>query len=114
MNFYQTTMYNGPLLNQFEVKEILGRGAYGSVVKVMQPINQELFALKIIRIPIGSKGNYTKVKREVDLISHVNHKNVVKYLNSWEQTIDANELGIYFQDGLSDSGSSSSAPASNE
>lgn len=109
-----TTTYNGPLLNQFAVNEILGCGAYGSVVKVKQPVNQELYALKIIRIPIGSKGNYTKVKREVDLISHVNHKNVVKYLNSWEQTIDSNELGIYFHDELSDSGSSSSSPASKE
>lgn len=111
-----TTVYNGPLLNQFEIIEngVLGSGSYGSVIKVKQPANNELYALKIIKIPIGSKGRYSKVKREATLIPQVNHKNIVRYFSSWEQTVDVNAIGISFFDDESSSGSSSSAPVSNE
>lgn len=93
-----TTTYNGPLLNQFDIVEVLGRGADGCVIKAKQPANDEFFALKMIKIPIASKGKYTKVRREIDLIPKVNHKNVVKYLANWEQTINVNELIIDFYD----------------
>lgn len=93
-----TTTYNGPLLNQFEVIGVLGRGIDGWVIKVRQPANGELFALKIIKIPIASKGRYTKAQRESDLIPKLDHKHVVKYYASWEQTIDVNELKISFDD----------------
>lgn len=93
-----TTTYNGPLLNQFEFIDVLGHGGDGCVIKVRQPSNDKYFALKIIKIPIASKGRYSKVQRETDLIPKVNHKHVVKYYASWEQTIDVNELGITFDD----------------
>lgn len=93
-----TTTYNGPLLNQFEFVEVLGRGSDGCVIKVRLPVNDEYFALKIIKIPIASKGMYTKVQCEVQIIPKVNHKRVVKYIANWEQTIDVNELGISFND----------------
>lgn len=109
-----TTTYIGPLLNQFEFIDILGHGSDGCVIKVRQPTTDEYFALKIIKIPIGSKGKYTKVQREIELIPKVNHKNVVKYLANWEQTIDVNELSISFDDDEEEdeSGCSSSASAS--
>lgn len=93
-----TTTYNGPLLNQFKFVEVLGRGADGCVIKVKQPANDEDFALKIIKIPIASKGRYTKVQREAEMIPKIHHKHIVRYLNNWEQTIDVNELGISFHD----------------
>lgn len=110
-----TSTYIGPLLNQFEFIESLGQGSDGCVIKVRQPATDEYFALKIIKIPIGSKGKYTKVKRETQLIPKVKHKHVVEYLANWEQTIDASELGISFDDdeeNQSGSESSSSASAS--
>lgn len=107
-----TTTYNGPLLNQFEFITVLGHGADGCVIKVRQPANGEYFALKIIKIPIASKGKYTKVQRETELIPKVNHKNVVKYYESWEQTIDINELGISFYEDDDECSSSGSASAS--
>lgn len=96
-----TTTYNGPLLNQFEFngpQDVLGCGRDGIVIKVRHPTNDEYFALKIIKIPIASKGRYTKAQREIKLIPKVSHKRVVEYYDSWEQTIDVNELGITFDD----------------
>lgn len=93
-----TTTYTGPLLNQFQFIEVLGRGVDGCVIKVKQPANGEEFALKIIKVPIASKGRYTKVQREINLIPKLSHKHIVKYFAHWEQTIDINELGISFVD----------------
>lgn len=107
------TVYSGPLLNQFEIQEILGTGAYGSVVKVFQPSKNAFFALKIIKIPIASKGRYTKVKREAKLIPDVDHNNIVRYFANWEQTVDINEIGISFNEEASGSSSSSLSPTSN-
>lgn len=88
------TIYNGPFLNHFEIEEILGSGSYGNVVKAKHPNGQESFALKLIELPRGSKGQYGKVKREVELISQVSHENVVKYITSWEQSVNITELGL--------------------
>lgn len=107
-----TTTYNGPLLNQFVFIQVHERGRCGEMVKVKQPVIQELYALKIIKIPVESKGKYTQVRREVDIFSKMAHKNVVKYSNSGEQTVDANELRIHFSDDGPSSGSSSSTSAS--
>lgn len=93
-----TSTYNGPLLNQFRNIEVLGKGIGTCVIQVEQPANGEFFALKIIKIPIASKGNYTKIRREIDLIPEISHKNVVRYLANWEQTIDMNELRISFEE----------------
>ncbi|XP_031628259.1 eIF-2-alpha kinase GCN2-like [Contarinia nasturtii] len=90
------TIYDGPFLNHFQIIEKLGEGAYGSVLKVNAVQAQgkcgQEYALKLITLPTGSKGKYDKVKREVELISQLNHENVVKYITSWEQTVDALEL----------------------
>lgn len=98
------TIYNGPFLNHFEIEDILGSGSYGSVIKAKPPNGQESFALKLIELPRGSKGQYGKVKREVELISQVSHENVVKYITSWEQSVNISELGLSEEE--SDSSSS--------
>lgn len=86
------TIYDGPLLNHFEINGKLGKGSYGSVLKAKNLTNQESYAFKLIELPSGSKGKYEKVKREVELISKLKHENVVEYINSWEQNVNAAEL----------------------
>ncbi|XP_055298583.1 eIF-2-alpha kinase GCN2-like [Sitodiplosis mosellana] len=98
------TIYNGPFLNHFEIEETLGSGSYGSVIKAKPPNGRESFALKLIELPSGSKGQYGRVKREVELISQIDHENVVKYITSWEQSVNVTELGLNQEE--SDSSSS--------
>lgn len=88
------TIYDGPFLNHFEIEKILGSGSGGIVIKAKPPNGRESFAFKLIELPSGSKGQYGRVKREVELISQIEHENVVKYITSWEQTVNISELGL--------------------
>lgn len=68
---------------EFEVITWLGQGAYGDVLKVKNILDNRQYALK--RIPLVSRSQklFKKMTREVELLSRLNHENVVRYFNSW-------------------------------
>ncbi len=66
---------------RYRVKERLGNGAFGKVFKVRDEIDDELKALKIIKIT--KEEDYAKFEQEVKLIASVDHSNVVKYYESF-------------------------------
>ncbi|XP_035901092.1 eIF-2-alpha kinase GCN2 [Anopheles stephensi] len=68
---------------EFELLSYLGKGAYGDVLKVRNKLDNREYAIKRIRLPARSKQFYKKMIREVELLSRLNHENVVRYYNSW-------------------------------
>ena len=74
------------LETEFELINHIGRGAYGDVLKVRNNLDNRLYAIK--RIPLSSKNKqlFKKMTREVELLSRLNHENVVRYFNSWIET----------------------------
>ncbi|XP_055308190.1 eIF-2-alpha kinase GCN2-like [Sitodiplosis mosellana] len=87
-------IYDGPFLKHFDIEGSLGSGSFGNVIKAKHSNGQDSYALKLVEIPKGSEIKCGKVKREVELISQLNHENVIKYVRSWEQEVDLAELGI--------------------
>lgn len=77
---------NSRLETEFELINYIGRGAYGDVLKVRNNLDNRLYAIK--RIPLSSKNKqlFRKMTREVELLSRLNHENVVRYFNSWIET----------------------------
>lgn len=71
------------LENEFEFIQFLGRGAYGDVLKVRNILDNRQYAIKRIPLTARSKQLYKKIRREVELLSRLNHENVVRYYNSW-------------------------------
>lgn len=67
----------------FEELQFLGKGGFGNVIKVRNRLDNCLYAVK--RIPLKPKSvQFTKrITREVQLISRLNHENVVRYYNAW-------------------------------
>uniref|UniRef100_A0A182PJE4 non-specific serine/threonine protein kinase n=1 Tax=Anopheles epiroticus TaxID=199890 RepID=A0A182PJE4_9DIPT len=76
---------------EFELLSYLGKGAYGDVLKVRNKLDNREYAIKRIRLPARSKQFYKKMTREVELLSRLNHENVVRYYNSWVEATSASD-----------------------
>lgn len=75
------------LQTEFEVLSHIGKGAYGDVLKVRNILDNRQYAIKRILLPARSKQFYKKMTREVELLSRLNHENVVRYYNSWVEAV---------------------------
>lgn len=71
------------LKTEFEELKYLGKGAFGDVLKVRNILDNREYAIKRIPLPARSRQLYKKMTREVELLSRLNHENVVRYFNSW-------------------------------
>ncbi|XP_065075686.1 eIF-2-alpha kinase GCN2 [Ochlerotatus camptorhynchus] len=99
------------LQTEFERLSYIGKGAYGDVLKVRNILDNRQYAIKRILLPARSKQFYKKMTREVELLSRLNHENVVRYYNSWVEAVSPGELEQHGVDSSCDwSISAGSAP----
>ncbi|EKM52933.1 uncharacterized protein PHACADRAFT_259100 [Phanerochaete carnosa HHB-10118-sp] len=70
----------------WEELELLGRGAFGSVVKARNKMDSRIYAVKKIRLRTNQ--NDQKIFREVDTLSRLNHRYIVRYYTTWIETSD--------------------------
>lgn len=77
---------------EFEVMQWLGQGAYGDVLKVKNKLDNRQYAIKRIPLTSRSRQIYKKMTREVELLSRLNHENVVRYYNSWIEAATEKDL----------------------
>ncbi|XP_013102234.2 eIF-2-alpha kinase GCN2 [Stomoxys calcitrans] len=80
------------LRTEFEVLMYLGKGAFGDVLKVRNILDNREYAIKRIPLPARSKQLYKKMTREVELLSRLNHENVVRYFNSWIESVNDEDM----------------------
>jgi len=67
---------------QFTNKTLIGKGGYGAVFKTTHLLDKQEYAVKIIRMHQNIKSSYI-ILREVQSLSILSHKNIVKYHCSW-------------------------------
>jgi eukaryotic translation initiation factor 2-alpha kinase 1 len=84
-------------LNNYNISDNIGNGSFGSVFKCINNIDQQTYALKIIKL---SPHKYDTILREVRLMSTFDHPNIIKYYCSW---IDYNKIDLVEYDSESDS-----------
>lgn len=85
------------LETEFEVLQWLGQGAYGDVLKVKNILDNRQYAIKRIPLTAHSRQIFKKMTREVELLSRLNHENVVRYFNSWIENSNMTDLKKYAQ-----------------
>lgn len=85
------------LETEFEVLQWLGQGAYGDVLKVKNILDNRQYAIKRIPLTAHSRQIFKKMTREVELLSRLNHENVVRYFNSWIENSKVTDLKKYAQ-----------------
>ena len=73
--------------NEFVILKWLGQGAYGDVFKVRNKLDGCVYAIKRIKLNPKNRQLNKKITREVKLLSRLNHENVVRYYNSWIESV---------------------------
>ena len=67
---------------KYEKIKILGEGGYGSVFQVKSKLDNKFYAIKEIIIKNEMKDKIENIKKEADILSKFNSKNIVKYYDS--------------------------------
>ncbi|KAH7923751.1 Serine/threonine-protein kinase [Leucogyrophana mollusca] len=99
----------------WEELELLGRGAFGSVVKARNKIDSRIYAVKKIRLRTDQ--NDTKLFREVNALSRLSHRFIVRYYTTWVETsedVSATPSSDSEYDSESTEGGMTSVPHSHE
>ena len=81
----QTSGFTSRFLSDYQPVQCLGRGGFGVVFECKNNYDDIHYAVKRITLPT-SEDNRKKVKREVKLHAKLDHKNVVRYFGTWEET----------------------------
>lgn len=80
---------------EFQVLHFLGRGAYGDVLQAKNNLDNQYYAIKRIPLTTRSRQIFKKMTREVEVLSRLNHENVVRYFNSWIENANYSDLKKY-------------------
>ncbi|XP_032664784.1 eukaryotic translation initiation factor 2-alpha kinase isoform X2 [Odontomachus brunneus] len=67
-------------LTDFEQVDCLGKGGYGVVFEVKNRVDHRNYAIKRITLPDNKD---SRVMREVRALAKLEHRNIVRYFNSW-------------------------------
>jgi eukaryotic translation initiation factor 2-alpha kinase 1 len=70
---------------EFEIVDIIGRGAFGKVFHTRNLLDSQSYAVKMIKTPHSGGSSLIKTLREVKLLANLSHTNVVRYYSSWMQ-----------------------------
>ncbi|KAJ6518529.1 kinase-like domain-containing protein [Mycena vulgaris] len=76
----------------WEELELLGKGAFGSVVKARNKIDSRIYAVKKIRLTTTQSD--TKIFREVNALSRLSHRFIVRYFTTWVETTEAASAAV--------------------
>lgn len=73
----------------------IGKGAYGIVCSATDTITQERVAIKKIKKPFGNKTEAIRCLREVNLLRHISHPNIIQIRGIMEPANDQNFNDVY-------------------
>ncbi|NXG12661.1 E2AK4 kinase, partial [Sakesphorus luctuosus] len=91
--FTETQRQFSRYYNEFEELKLLGKGAFGAVIKVRNKLDGCYYAVKRIRVNPMSK-QFRRIKGEVTLLSRLNHENIVRYYNAWIEKHESPVLAV--------------------
>ncbi|KAJ7457589.1 hypothetical protein B0H11DRAFT_1818203, partial [Mycena galericulata] len=70
---------NPKSLNDYQLGDSLGKGAFGQVYRALNWATGETVAVKEIQLSNIPKGELGEIMSEIDLLKNLNHANIVKY-----------------------------------
>ena len=92
-NLPQTSRYK----HDFDEIGRIGEGGFGKVYKARHRLDGNIYAIKKIKLQkdMNSEEN-KKIRREITYLSGLNHKNIVRYFQTWvERETDLNVIAEF-------------------
>tara|TARA_B110000208_G_scaffold191915_1_gene260926 strand:- start:1238 stop:2407 length:1170 start_codon:yes stop_codon:yes gene_type:complete len=87
--------------NNYKQLKLLGTGGFGEVFAAKYYLDKNIYAIKKINIP-SNKLEYIKlILTEIMILSHLEHKNIVRYYTSWLEQ-DLTNINPFIQHTRSD------------
>jgi hypothetical protein len=72
----------GSRVKNFKLGEVLGKGSAGTVYKSLNMDTGDVVAIKQVPLRNIPKGDIGQIMREIHLLNHLDHNNIVKYMDS--------------------------------
>lgn len=69
-------------MKNFKLGEVLGKGSAGTVYKSLNMDTGDVVAIKQVPLRNIPKEDIGKIMREIHLMNHLDHENIVKYMDS--------------------------------
>ncbi|KAG7085469.1 hypothetical protein E1B28_003030 [Marasmius oreades] len=104
MDYFRTAMQarqSSRWKGDWEELELLGKGAFGSVVKARNKFDNRIYAVKKIRL--RTMKSDARIFREVNALSRLSHRFIVRYFTTWFETSQQLTNGHSDDDSDSDS-----------
>ncbi|KAI0060355.1 hypothetical protein BV25DRAFT_1917717 [Artomyces pyxidatus] len=76
---FASSSTSSKLLNDYQLGDSLGKGAFGQVYRALNWATGETVAVKEIQLSNIPKGEIGQIMSEIDLLKNLNHPNIVKY-----------------------------------
>ena len=84
-----------PFSQVYNNLEIIGKGGYGKVFKIVNLIDKQIYALKKVNI---LENEISNAVREVQCLAHLNSPRIVRYHNSWIEKNEKNgKFSLFIQ-----------------
>ena len=87
--------FSSRYLVDFEPQQCLGKGGFGVVFEAKNKLDDRHYAVKRIQLPQRDSAK-KKVMREVKCLAKLDHKNIVRYFNTWLEKPPPGMHNIYF------------------
>ena len=104
---FEDNLSMGDKFSDFEILQPLGRGSFANVIKVCSLINHRIYAMKILdlenNVNVSQEDKEKYYNNEIELITKLNHQNIVKYYKSFTENNKIYIIMEYFDNGDLDS-----------
>lgn len=74
-------------MDRYEVKRKIGQGSFGNVYLTVHRKSRHTLVLKEIKVSRMSTKERQDVAKDVELLSKLNHPNIVQYVDSFSDNI---------------------------
>jgi serine/threonine protein kinase len=72
----------GMIIKKFKLGEILGKGSAGTVYKSLNLVTGDIVAIKQVPLRNIPRADLDKIMHEINLLNHLDHANIVKYVDN--------------------------------
>lgn len=79
-------LVNRDFFSKYEVRELLGEGAFSQVYKIIDKKSQLTYAAKVVKhkVIVSDRRGVLLMKQEIDIMRQLNHANIVKLIEVQE------------------------------